>query len=114
VGSRCRISLSASADGIEFHGGENRRFRRQAQFREVFSFEVQPNRLANICCDFVQCVTLGDDWKVQAFGNVFGFASKNTNLDRAPHALQRSTAPLKRILRVLANTILDSRGKPRE
>jgi hypothetical protein len=72
----------ASGDGVQLHRNYCHRVIGKAQFGQVFTFQMQADRLANVRGYFIQGVALGHDGKIQALGDVLGFASENTNLNR--------------------------------
>lgn len=71
-----RLKLKARQDG---------RIVRQAKVSEVFTLQLESNRLPQILCQLIERFSLSNDRQVEAFGDEIVLASGNVTLDDLLH-----------------------------
>jgi hypothetical protein len=77
--------------GFELQGRKDRGIAGKAQLRKVFTFQVQPDCLANIQGQFIQSGCLRDDPKVETFRYELAFASTDPYLYCSSHRFDHLT-----------------------
>jgi hypothetical protein len=70
---------------LKFKAGQDGRIVNQVKVREVFTFQLESNRLPQILRQFIQRLSLSNDGQVEALGDEMILASENVDLDNFLH-----------------------------